>query len=143
MTIEEAIAQRKAIRAYLDKAVSPDDVAKVSIRDVTPERVAAVRDAGRRLRVVCTALAADLASDGGTARVGTLGAETSRPRVRTSMQLVELPPDHPLFSASGSTLDVLLHTDLMGTLEVAERDALPEQTAFAVYADVLALHEGR
>ena len=140
----DAAAKTAAIaNVMMDGRITPDDVAKVSIRDVTPERVAAVRAQGRRLRVVCTALAADLAPNAGPARAGPADSDTRRPGVRTSMQLVELPPDHPLFSASGSTLDVLLHTDLMGTLEVAERDALPEQTAFAVYADVLALHEGR
>jgi len=123
------------VNVMMGGRITPDDVEKVSIRDITPERAAAVGAEGRRLRVVCTAMAGDLGPS--------VGKPTEQPAVRTTMRLVELPPEHPLFSASGSTLDVLLHTDLMGTLEVAERDALPEQTAFAVYADVLALHEGR
>jgi homoserine dehydrogenase len=59
------------------------------------------------------------------------------------VRLTELEPDHPLYAAGGSTLSVLLHTDLMGTVQVAEHGALPEQTAYAVYADLLSLHEGR
>ena len=91
--------------------------------------MARTRAAGRRLRVVCSATADEVAA-------GPL-------RVRAAVRLTELPAEHPLFSASGSTLSVLLHTDLMGTIQVAERDALPEQTAYAVYADLLAIHEGR
>ena len=63
--------------------------------------------------------------------------------MRAAVRLTELSPEHPLFSAGGSTLSVLLHTDLMGTVQIAERDALPDQTAYAVYADLLAIHEGR
>jgi homoserine dehydrogenase len=63
--------------------------------------------------------------------------------VRATVRLTELAPEHPLFSAGGSTLSVLLHTDLMGTVQVAEHDALPDQTAYAIYSDLLAIHEGR
>ena len=31
----------------------------------------------------------------------------------------------------------------MGTVQIAEIGALPEQTAYAIYSDLLALHEGR
>jgi homoserine dehydrogenase len=79
--------------------------------------------------VVCSA------GEGGAAS----GGRPAQPAVR----LTELEPDHPLYAAGGSTLSVMLHTDLMGTVQVAEHGALPEQTAYAVYADLLALHEGR
>ena len=126
----DAAAKTAALANVLMAAVmTPDDVAKDSVRDVTPERVARTRAAGRRLRVVCSATTDEVATD------------TSR--VRAAVRLTELSGEHPLFSASGSTLSVLLHTDLMGTIQVAERDALPEQTAYAVYADLLAIHEGR
>jgi len=108
----------------MDAGMTPDDVPKDSIRAVTPERIAAARRAGRRLRVVCTAR-----RDGG----GVSGA----------VRLTELVAEHPLFSAGGSTLSVLLQTDLMGTVQIAEIGALPEQTAYAVYSDLLALHESR
>jgi homoserine dehydrogenase len=126
----DAAAKTAALANVLMVAgMTPDDVPKDSVRDVTPERVARARAAGRRLRVVCSATTNEIATD------------TSR--VRAAVRLTELSAEHPLFSASGSTLSVLLHTDLMGTIQVAERDALPEQTAYAVYADLLAIHEGR
>ena len=64
-------------------------------------------------------------------------------RVSGAVRLAELDPEHPLFSAGGSTLSVLLRTDLMGTLQIAEHGALPEQTAYGIYSDLIALHEGR
>jgi homoserine dehydrogenase len=119
-------------------SLTPDDVPKDGIGGVSAARVAAARAAGRRLRVVCSARRG--AADGafGDEVGGTSGAY-----VRAAVRLTELAPEHPLFAAGGSTLSVLLHTDLMGTLQIAEHDALPEQTAYAIYADLLAIHEGR
>ncbi len=126
----DAAAKTAALANVLMAAgMTPDDVPKDSVRDVTPERVAQARAAGRRLRVVCSATRDEVTTDA--------------TRVRAAVRLTELPAEHPLFSASGSTLSVLLHTDLMGTIQMAERDALPEQTAYAVYADLLAIHEAR
>ncbi len=119
-------------------SLTPDDVPKDGIGGVSAARVAAARAAGRRLRVVCSARrgAADGAFD------DELAGRSQGP-VRAAVRLTELAPEHPLFAAGGSTLSVLLHTDLMGTLQVAEHGALPEQTAYAIYADLLAIHEGR
>lgn len=126
----DAAAKTAALANVLMAAdMTPDDVPKDSVGDVTPERVARARATGRRLRVVCSATTDEVTVD--------------PLRVRAAVRLTELSAEHPLFSASGSTLSVLLHTDLMGTIQVAERDALPEQTAYAVYADLLAIHEGR
>ncbi len=110
----------------MDAGMTPDDVPKDSIRDVTAERVSAARRAGHRLRVLCSA------RHGGKAGP-----------VRGAVRLAELGPEHPLFSAGGSTLSVLLRTDLMGTVQIAEHGALPEQTAYGIYSDLIALHEGR
>ena len=154
----DAAAKTAALANVLMAAgMTPDDVPKDSVRDVTPERVAATRAAGRRLRVVCSATIDEQdgeprssESQPGESRPGELSPGESRPgglpapgaaRVRAAVRLTELTPEHPLFSAGGSTLAVLLHTDLMGTVQIAERDALPEQTAYAIYADLLAVHE--
>ena len=136
----DAAAKTAALANVLMAAgMTPDDVPKDSVREVTPERVATTRAAGRRLRVVCSATM-DPQDEG--PRPGGPRAPGA-PRVRAAVRLTELAADHPLFSAGGSTLAVLLHTDLMGTVQIAERDALPEQTAYAVYADLLAIHESR
>jgi homoserine dehydrogenase len=128
----DAAAKAAALaNVLMDARITPDAVDKESVRDVTPERAAAARRAGRRLRVLCTAFAADLP------------AQRAAPGVRASVRLVELAPEHPFFAVGGSSLAVILHTDLMGDVEVAELAGLPEQTAFAVYSDLLALQRGR
>ncbi len=132
----DAAAKTAALaNVLMEAAITPDDVAKDTIRDVTAERVAAVRAAGRRMRVVCSA-----GKSGAAIAEPGPGVRRDRP---PAVRLTELGPDHPLYAAGGSTLSALLHTDLMGTVQVAEHGALPEQTAYAVYADLLALHEGR
>ena len=132
----------------MDAGMTPDDVPKDSIRDVTPERVTTARRAGRRLRVLCTARSGDAAGGvaaGGVGSVAGDGANAGEAsgRVHGAVRLTELDPEHPLYSAGGSTLSVLLHTDLMGTVQIAEHGALPEQTAYGIYSDLIALHEGR
>ena len=144
----DAAAKTAALaNVLMDAGITPDDVPKDSIRGVTARRLAAARATGRRLRVVCSAGTLDEALDGALGvRVGEAAPsrnDTPGARVRAAVRLTELSPEHPLFSAGGSTLSVLLHTDLMGTVQIAERDALPDQTAYAVYADLLAIHEGR
>ena len=138
-------------------SLTPDDVPKDGIGGMSAVRVMAARAAGRRLRVVCSArrgaadgaLAGSVGGAGSGAFAGVAGGadefEGDGPdgRVHAAVHLTELAPEHPLFAAGGSTLSVLLHTDLMGTLQIAEHGALPEQTAYAIYADLLAIHEGR
>ncbi len=128
-------------------SLTPDDVPRDGIGGVSAARVTAARAAGRRLRVVCSARrgAADGAFAGapGGSLDQEIGSAAADADVRAAVRLTELAPEHPLFAAGGSTLSVLLHTDLMGTLQIAEHAALPEQTAYAIYADLLAIHEGR
>ena len=136
----DAAAKTVALANVLMAAsLTPDDVPKDSIRGMTAARVTAARAAGRRLRVVCSARR-DESGGGANSEVG---GGASGARVSAAVRLTELEPEQALFSAGGSTLSVLLHTDLMGTVQIAERDALPDQTAYAIYADLLAIHEGR
>jgi homoserine dehydrogenase len=141
----DAAAKTAALANVLMAAgMTPDDVPKDSVRHVTPERVAATRAAGHRLRVVCSATIDTHYAGPRPGEQRPAGPRApGAPRVRAAVRLTELTAEHPLFSAGGSTLSVLLHTDLMGTVQIAERDALPEQTAYAVYADLLAVHGGR
>jgi len=106
--------------SLLDGQITPDDIPRQSIRGVTAERVAAARAAGRRLCLLCSGRSRD---DG----------------VDCSVRLVELPLTHPLAGIRGSSLGLILHTDLMGDVLTAELDATSQQTAYAILADLLAL----
>ena len=94
---------------------------KAEPADVPPQLIVEARAAGRRLRLVT-----QVWRDPGTAG-----------RVRGRVQARELPADHPLAPIGGESLGVLLHTDLMGDLLVAELGAMVPQTAYGVYADLL------
>ena len=101
--------------------ITPDDVAKESIRGITPERVQAAVAGGHKLCVLCSA------------------ARRPDGSVGAAVRLTEIPLDHPLAPVKGSSLGVVLHTDLMADVVVAEMAALVPQTAYAIYADLLAL----
>jgi homoserine dehydrogenase len=63
----------------------------------------------------------------------------ARGRVQASVRLTEIPLEHPLAPVNGSSLGVVLHTDLMGDVVICEMAALVPQTAYGLYADLLAL----
>jgi len=141
----------------MDARITPADVPRESIRGVTAERAVAVRTAGRRLRVVCEAEVV-----GGAERLPVLGAPvvTARgdptatsasggappratappPAASAAVRLEEVGADHPFYAVGGSMSTVVLRTDLMGEVQVVERDALLTQTAYALYSDLLTLH---
>jgi homoserine dehydrogenase len=101
--------------------ITPDDIAKESIRGITPERVRAAAADGHKLCVLCSA------------------ARRPDGSVGAAVRLTEIELDHPLAPVKGSSLGVVLHTDLMADVVVAEMAALVPQTAYAIYADLLAL----
>ena len=106
----------------MDARITPDDVSRSSIRGVTPTVVEEARARGGRLRMRC---AAERQADG---------------QVVGRVELVEVGPDHPYYDVTGSSSIVVLQTDLMGDIEVVERDGLLTQTAYALYADLLTLY---
>jgi homoserine dehydrogenase len=139
----------------MDARLTPADVPRESIRAVGAERVAAVHAAGRRLRVVCAAEVVDgaerlpvlgaphAAAPGGAAQAGDIPAAAAEPpAVSAAVRLVEVDADHPFFAVGGSMSTVIIHTDLMGEVQVVERDALLTQTAYALYGDLLSLYAG-
>jgi homoserine dehydrogenase len=114
----------------MDAAITPADIERQSLRDVAPELILKARAAGLRLRLVT--------------QVWRDPATGQRPgRVRGRVQARELPIDHPLAPIGGESLGVVLHTDLMGDMLVAELGGMVPQTAYGVYADLLHLWRSR
>lgn len=111
----------------MDAGITPADVGRESVRDVPPERAAAARAAGRRLRMVTSVWREEA------------GPAAPAGPVRARVRAEELDIDHPLAPLTGESLGVVLHTDLMGDVVVCERHALLPQTAYGVYADLLHL----
>jgi homoserine dehydrogenase len=104
----------------LDADITPDDVEKDSIRELTPDDVAPVNYYGERLRIVCSASRED---DAATAKA--------------TLQPVK--SDDPLFGIGGTSSAIVLETELAGTVEITERNGMLGQTAYAIYADLITL----
>ena len=112
----------------MDAGITPADVEKQSLRDVPLERIQQAYAEGKRLRLVTSVW-----------REGADAASPAAGRVRACIRATELDIGHPLAPLGGESLGVVLHTDLMGDVVVAEIGALVPQTAFGVYADLLHL----
>jgi homoserine dehydrogenase len=63
--------------------------------------------------------------------------------VRAAVTVEDLPLDHPLASIDGTSNALLARTDMLKEILVSERNPGLRQTAFAVYSDLIAIHEGR
>ncbi len=102
----------------------PEAVPRQGIVGLRADRVQGARALGRRVKQV--------------ARGWREGRE-----VRASVTLEELPLDHPLATIEGTSNALLARTDMLKELLISERDPGLRQTAFAVYSDLVAIHEGR
>lgn len=102
----------------------PEDVPRQGIAGLDGTRVRAARAAGRRVKQVAR------------------GWREGR-GVKASVSLEEVPAEHPLFSIGGTSNALLARTDMIKELLVSERNPGLRQTAYAVYSDLLAIHEGR
>lgn len=109
----------------LDADVTPDDVARDSIADLSVDDVARVLSYGRRLRLIGQAH---------RHRDGTVSAAVTLDPVRSQ---------DPMYWISGTSSCLVLETELAGTVEIIERDGLLTQTAYAVYADLLTIATSR
>jgi homoserine dehydrogenase len=63
--------------------------------------------------------------------------------VKASVSLESIPSEHPFFSVNGTSSSLLVRTDMLKEIQIIERNPGLRQTAFALYSDLLAIHEGR
>jgi homoserine dehydrogenase len=106
-----------------DVPLTPLDVERSGIRDITPERIAEARATGHRWKLVCAA-----------ERVG------GPLKARVAPELV--PSADPLYGLEGSATAVTFRSDAVGdyTIIEGERPGLiagPESTAYSLFADLL------
>ncbi len=102
----------------------PETVPRQGIAGISAARVQGARALGRRVKQV--------------ARGWREGRE-----VRASVTLEELPLEHPLASIEGTSNALLTRTDMLKEVLLSERNPGLRQTAFALYSDLIAIHEGR
>lgn len=102
----------------------PEGVPRQGIADFDAGRVRAAMTAGRHVKQVAR------------------GWREGR-AIKASVSIEELPPEHPLSSIDGTSDALLARTDMIKELLVSERNPGLRQTAYAVYSDLIAIHEGR
>ena len=122
----------------MDAGITPADVQRETLREVTLERILRAREQGRRLRLIASVWREGAPGPGSAAQLSRNGAAAAGP-VRARVRADELDIEHPLAAVGGESLGALLHTDLMADVLVSERHALVPQTAYGVYADLLHL----
>jgi len=109
----------------LDADITPDDVPRDSIAELTVDDVSRVLSYGRRLRLIGEAQRDD---------DGEVSARVTLDPVRSQ---------DPMYWISGTSSCLVLETALAGTVEIVERDGMLTQTAYAVYADLLTITGAR
>src|SRR6267378_680997 len=102
----------------------PERVPREGIASLGSQRIKAARSSGKRLKLIARGW-----RDGRT--------------VRASVSLESVPLNHPLFSVDGTSSSLVVQTDMLRELQIIERQPALRQTAYAVYSDLLAIHEGR
>jgi homoserine dehydrogenase len=102
----------------------PERVSREGIASLTRARIDRARASNRRLKLI--------------ARGWREGSA-----VKASVSLKSIGPEHPLFPVRGTSSSLLVRTDMLRELQIIERDPGVRQTAYALYSDLLAIHEGR
>jgi homoserine dehydrogenase len=105
------------VNVLMGGAITPHDVSRSGIRDITPPEVAEAVQRGRRIRLVASA----------SRRGGRLDA-----RVEPEM----LGPGDPLASLGATENALYLRTDLLGEVGIVQRSSSLTQTAYAVLSDL-------
>ncbi len=102
----------------------PEQVPREGIASLTSDRIEAARSAGKRMKLIARGW-----------RDGRI--------VRASVSLESVPLYHPFFSVDGTSSSLVVRTDMLRELQIIERQPALRQAAYALYSDLLAIHEGR
>jgi homoserine dehydrogenase len=117
----DAAAKTAALaNVLLGARLTPASVAREGIAGVTPARAAAVRAAGRRLKLVAK-------------------AERMGRAVRAQVALEELPAADLLAGLDGQQNALILQTDRLGELAIVQRGSGLTQTAYALLSDLITI----
>jgi len=115
---DAAVKVAALVTVLMGIALTPDEVERVGITEITPQDVAGALAEGRRWKLVCEA-----------GRVG----QGVKARVRPEM----IGPQDPLFNVMGTSSAVTFHSDVLGALTIVEDNPGPETTAYGLLADFI------
>lgn len=111
------------VNVLMDGRLTPRDVERSGVRDLTGETVRAAMARGRRVRLVASARRED-------------------DRVRARVAPEELATDDPLALLRGMSNALFVESDLLGRVGITQLDGGLTQTAYALLADLVTVRRG-
>ena len=105
----------------MDLPLTMRDVTTEGITGLTPQDIAAARDAGKRWKLIGT-------------------VEKTDDDYKASVRPMQLPLSHPLASVGGATNAITYTTDLLGDVSLVGPGAGRIETGYALLGDMLAIH---
>jgi homoserine dehydrogenase len=98
--------------------LKPQQVERTGIRDITPQKLAAARQAGKRWKLVCS-------------------CRRAGDQLEARVSPEQISPDSPLYSINGTSSFVQFELDVLPGLGIVETDPGPETTAYGLLADLI------
>ncbi len=115
---DAAIKVAALVTVLMGIPLTPQQVQRQGIREITRQRVMEAAAQGRRWKLVCE-------------------AERTEDGVRASVAPQLVGPDSPLYGVMGTSSVVTFRTDVLGDLSVREDNPGPHTTAYGLLADFL------
>jgi homoserine dehydrogenase len=102
--------------------LTPQEVDRTGIREITPEQIANAKANGTRWKLVCS-------------------AERAGSQIKAIVRPQQVGPDSPLYSVNGTSSFCQFKLDVLPGLGILESDPGPETTAYGLLADMLNILE--
>lgn len=115
---DAAIKVAALVTVLMGMPITPDQVDRQGIRNITSEMFAEAADAGERWKLVCSAYRQGAA-------------------LRTRVAPERVTSDSPLYSINGTSSYVQFETDVLPGLGIVENNPSPETTAYGLLADMI------
>ena len=111
------------LNVLMDAGITPDQVERKGIEDITVEDIADAKARGKVIKLICR------------------GTRDEQGNVIATVGPEEIPRDHMLASMNSTTSVVSITADLMKTVAVVEHEPEIMQTAYGVFSDMLRVME--
>lgn len=119
---DAAIKVAALVTVLMGMPLTPQQVNRTGIREISPEMVAEAKTTGKRWKLVCSAK---------RTREGIIAKVAPQP----------VGPESPLYSVNGTSSFCQFHLDVLSGLGILESDPGPETTAYGMLADFLNILE--
>lgn len=110
------------MNVLMDAGITPLDIERQGIGDISPEDVQDAVSRGKRIKLICS----------GTMEEG---------KAKGKVCPVEVDAGELMASIQGTSSVVVITTDLMGKVTIVEHDPEIEQTAYGIFSDLLRVLE--